>query len=87
LKVFDGSAYLKSKEVEITLSNGKKFTVCEIAPETMEKFSKVDENAGPEVMRELMAEICNGVADDFKIGSVEMRGVMDFLLESLFAAK
>jgi len=89
-KVFDGSKFLNDRAVEIQLSNGKTFTVKEVMPETMEEVARMEksesENEGSPA--KVLATICKVPVSEFDgVGIVEMKGAIDFLLESLFDTK
>jgi len=91
-KVFEGGAFLDSRAVELKLSDGASYTVREIMPETMAKISKLETAEGSEqdsqAMQKVLAQICNVTPDKFnKIGMVEIKGAVDFLLASLFDMK
>jgi hypothetical protein len=88
MKVFNGNKFLESKAVQVTLSNGKEFTVREIPTEVMDEISTMGDNAKSEDLKTSIAKACGVDAGLFSnIGIVELRGLLDFLFESLFTLK
>jgi len=86
MSTFKGSEFLKSKTVNVELSNGKQFAVNEISQEAMDKLQKMEE--GGASMAAQLALICNVDEEVFAgLGIVELRGVFDFLFENLFTSK
>ena len=85
-KVFSGGDFLKSKEVTVTFSNGAVATLAELTDKGMKALDGLgDEGKGVKDIREAVCTICNLPEGKLaEIGIVELRGVMDFLSESLF---
>jgi len=86
-KVFDGKKFLDSKMVTVNFSNGVIGQVTEISDAQMAVLDSLGntENTGVEFIRDAVAKLVNVKGEDIKqIGIVELRGVMDFLSESLF---
>jgi hypothetical protein len=85
-KVFNGGEFLKSKSTKINFSNGIVADVGELTDAGMKALDSLGEpGKGIEDIRQCVATICGKDVKDMKtVGIVELRGVMDFLSESLF---
>ena len=90
-KVFNGNEFLDKHAVELSLSNGKKFTVREIMPNVMAEIGKMEsESTGEDSghVKKVLGMICETDPSDFDgIGMVETKGAVDFLLANLFDMK
>jgi hypothetical protein len=85
-KVFNGGEFLKAKATKINFSNGVVADVGELSDAGMVALDSLgDAGKGIKDIRETVGTICGVDAKELKnIGIVELRGVMDFLSESLF---
>ncbi len=86
-KVFNGGEFLKQKATKINFSNGIVADVGELSDEGMKALDSLgDADKGIADIRKCVALICGKEPKDLStIGIVELRGVMDFLSESLFS--
>jgi hypothetical protein len=85
-KVFNGGEFLKSKSTKINFSNGIVADVGELSDAGMKALDSLGEaGKGIEDIRQCVGTICGKKPEELKdVGIVELRGVMDFLSESLF---
>jgi len=89
-KVFKGNSFLDDRAVKLELSNGAVKTVREVMPEVMVEISKMEESTeqDSDTMKNILGKICDCDGSEFDgIGMVEIKGAVDFLLESLFDMK
>lgn len=89
-KIFEGTKFLDDRAVTLNLSNGKHYDVREVMPEVMADISKLEKegNENANAMREILSKITSVEPKELKdLGMVEMKGAVDFLLESLFDMK
>lgn len=88
MKVFNGTEFLDAKSVQVKLTNGKEFVVREIPIESMDELSKLTDESSSSIVRDTIAKACSVPKTHFAgIGIVELRGVIDFLLENLLSTK
>jgi hypothetical protein len=85
-KVFNGGEFLNQRETKIDFSNGIVASVKELSDDGMKALDSLsDAGKGIDDIRATVATICGRKPSDLKdVGIVELRGVMDFLSESLF---
>lgn len=88
MRAFNGKDFLSEKAASITFSNGKTAVVSELSDETLALMDTLGDKKGTEPIREVIASMCKfEVAELSSIGLVELKGALDFLSESLFAAQ
>lgn len=87
MKAFNGNDFLATKSASVTFSNGKTVVVREISDETLTLMDTLGDKKGTEPIREVIASMCKFKVEELQdIGLVELKGALDFLSESLFAA-
>jgi hypothetical protein len=88
MATFNGKEFLASKKVKVDLSNGQSFEVCEISQETMDELDQLGDDASKVTLKDQLAKLCGVDKSAFEgVGVVELRGVMDFLSDSLLGLK
>lgn len=88
MQVFNGKNFLDKKAVDVTLSNDKAFVVREIPTEVMDALSEMGEESTGKELKANIAKACGVDESTFDgVGIVELRGLLDFLFDSLFGSK
>lgn len=90
-KVFDGGKFLKEHTCNITFSNGCAVSIEDLSDEGMaaiKAFSELADDFDVNAVRINLAAMLNLSAEQLAgVGIAEMKAVIDFLFESLFASK